>query len=111
MLWNRSIRRFIADGDHVVVLARTTTDGQSADQANALTFRGGKLTVRRSMTALSWCATLGPNAASPAAGDKSGDESKQEDDQSGSYEVQRHRSLGCRLNRRCRTYVWKGHCR
>ena len=36
-------QHFIADGDHVVVLARTTTDGQSADQVNVLTFRGGKV--------------------------------------------------------------------
>ncbi|MCZ3388035.1 MAG: nuclear transport factor 2 family protein [Actinomycetia bacterium] len=36
-------QHFIAEGDHVVVLTRTTTDGQSADQANVLTFRGGKV--------------------------------------------------------------------
>jgi hypothetical protein len=36
-------QHFIADGDHVVVLTRTTADGQSADQADVLTFRGGKV--------------------------------------------------------------------
>jgi uncharacterized protein len=34
---------FIADGDHVVVLTRITADGQSAEQADVLTFRAGKL--------------------------------------------------------------------
>jgi uncharacterized protein len=34
---------FIAEGDHVVVLTRTTADGQSSDQADVLTFRGDKL--------------------------------------------------------------------
>lgn len=35
---------FIAEGDHVVVLTRITADGQSADQADVLTFRpDGKL--------------------------------------------------------------------
>ncbi|MBK5307983.1 MAG: nuclear transport factor 2 family protein [Frankiaceae bacterium] len=34
---------FIADGDHVVVLTRTTADGQEADQADVLTFRDGKV--------------------------------------------------------------------
>jgi ketosteroid isomerase-like protein len=34
---------FIADGDHVVVLTRTTADGQSSDQADVLTFRDGKV--------------------------------------------------------------------
>ena len=34
---------FIADGDHVVVLTRTTVDGQSSDQADVLTFRDGEL--------------------------------------------------------------------
>ena len=33
----------IAEGDHVVVLARVTADGQSSDQANVLTFRDGKV--------------------------------------------------------------------
>ena len=36
-------QHFIADGDHVVVLTRITVDGQSADQADVLTFRGGKV--------------------------------------------------------------------
>jgi uncharacterized protein len=36
-------QHFIADGDHVVVLTRITADGQSADQADVLTFRGDKL--------------------------------------------------------------------
>jgi ketosteroid isomerase-like protein len=36
-------QHFIADGDHVVVLTRTTAGGQSADQADVLTFRGGKV--------------------------------------------------------------------
>lgn len=36
-------QHFIAEGDHVVVLTRTTADGQSADQANVLTFRGGQI--------------------------------------------------------------------
>lgn len=36
-------QHFIADGNHVVVLTRTTADGQSADQADVLTFRGGKV--------------------------------------------------------------------
>lgn len=34
---------FIADGDHVVVLTRTTADGQSSDQADVLTVRDGKV--------------------------------------------------------------------
>ena len=34
---------FIADGDHVVVLTRTTADGQQAEQADVLTFRDGKV--------------------------------------------------------------------
>ena len=34
---------FIADGDHVVVLTRTTADGQEAEQADVLTFRDGKV--------------------------------------------------------------------
>ena len=35
---------FLADGDHVVVLTRTTSEGDvSADQADVLTFRGGKV--------------------------------------------------------------------
>lgn len=35
---------FIADGDHVVVLTRTTSEGDvSADQADVLTFRDGKV--------------------------------------------------------------------
>lgn len=37
-------QHFIAEGDHVVVLTNTTADGLSADQADVLTFRGGKLT-------------------------------------------------------------------
>jgi uncharacterized protein len=36
-------QHFIADGDHVVVLTRITVDGQSADQADVLTFAGGKV--------------------------------------------------------------------
>lgn len=35
---------FIAEGDHVVVLTRTTSEGEvSADQADVLTFRDGKV--------------------------------------------------------------------
>lgn len=34
---------FIADGDHVVVLTRTTADGQSTEQADVLTFSDGKV--------------------------------------------------------------------
>lgn len=34
---------FIADGDHVVVLTRTTAEGQQAEQADVLTFRDGKV--------------------------------------------------------------------
>lgn len=34
---------FIADGDHVVVLARTTADGQEAESADVLTFKDGKV--------------------------------------------------------------------
>jgi uncharacterized protein len=34
---------FVADGDHVIVLSRVTTDGQSSDQAAVLTFREGKV--------------------------------------------------------------------
>ena len=38
-------QHFIAEGDHVVVLARITADGQSADQVDVLTFGSdGKLT-------------------------------------------------------------------
>jgi len=38
-------QHFIAEGDHVVVLARVTADGQSADQVDVLTFGSdGKLT-------------------------------------------------------------------
>ena len=38
-------QHFIADGDQVVVLTRITADGQSADQADVLTFGpDGKLT-------------------------------------------------------------------
>ena len=33
----------IAEGNHVVVLARVSADGQSSDQANVLTFRDGKV--------------------------------------------------------------------
>ena len=36
-------QHFIADGDHVVVLTRTTADGQSTDQVDVLTFRDDKL--------------------------------------------------------------------
>jgi ketosteroid isomerase-like protein len=37
-------QHFIADGDHVVVLTRTTSEGEmSADQADVLTFRDGKV--------------------------------------------------------------------
>ena len=36
-------QHFIAEGDHVVVLTRVTLDGHSADQADVLTFRGGKV--------------------------------------------------------------------
>jgi ketosteroid isomerase-like protein len=46
-LASRSFRtepqHFIAEGDHVVVLTRTTTDGKSSDQADVLTFRGAKV--------------------------------------------------------------------
>ena len=46
-LADRSFRtepqHFIAEGDHVVVLTRITYDDQSADQADVLTFRGGKV--------------------------------------------------------------------
>lgn len=34
---------FVAEGDHVVVLTRTTVEGQSSDQADVLTFRDGRL--------------------------------------------------------------------
>ncbi|HEX3907474.1 MAG TPA: nuclear transport factor 2 family protein [Mycobacteriales bacterium] len=34
---------FIAEGDHVVVLTRTTADGQHSEQADVLTFRDGKV--------------------------------------------------------------------
>ncbi len=34
---------FLADDGRVVVLTRTTTDGQSSDQADVLTFRDGKI--------------------------------------------------------------------
>lgn len=34
---------FIAEGDHVVVLTRITVEGQSADEADVLTFRDGQL--------------------------------------------------------------------
>ncbi|MEW1952015.1 nuclear transport factor 2 family protein [Terrabacter sp. NPDC080008] len=38
-------QHFIADGDHVVVLTRISADGQSADQADVLTFGpDGKIT-------------------------------------------------------------------
>jgi ketosteroid isomerase-like protein len=36
-------QHYIADGEHVVVLTRITNDGQSADQADVLTFRDGKI--------------------------------------------------------------------
>jgi len=36
-------QHFIAEGDHVVVLTRISVDGQSADQADVLTFRGHEL--------------------------------------------------------------------
>ena len=36
-------QHFIADGDHVVVLTRTTADGQTSDQADVLTFKDGKV--------------------------------------------------------------------
>jgi ketosteroid isomerase-like protein len=37
-------QHFIAEGDHVVVLTRTTSEGdRSADQADVLTFRDGKV--------------------------------------------------------------------
>ena len=36
-------QHFIADGDHVVVLTRTTADGQTSDQADVLTFKNGKV--------------------------------------------------------------------
>jgi uncharacterized protein len=36
-------QHFIAEGDHVVVLTRITAEGQSADEADVLTFRGDKL--------------------------------------------------------------------
>jgi ketosteroid isomerase-like protein len=35
--------RFLGDDDVVVVLTRITADGQSADQADVLTFRDGKV--------------------------------------------------------------------
>ncbi|HEV7207596.1 MAG TPA: nuclear transport factor 2 family protein [Mycobacteriales bacterium] len=34
---------FLADDERVVVLTRTTADGQSADQADVLTLRDGKI--------------------------------------------------------------------
>jgi ketosteroid isomerase-like protein len=34
---------FIAEGDHVVVLTKTTADGQQSEQADVLTFRDGKV--------------------------------------------------------------------
>jgi uncharacterized protein len=48
-LASRSFRtepqHLIAEGDHVVVLTRTTSEGgESADQADVLTFRDGKVT-------------------------------------------------------------------
>lgn len=36
-------QHFIAEGDHVVVLTRITAEGESADQADVLTFRGDKV--------------------------------------------------------------------
>ena len=36
-------QHFIADGDHVVVLTRTTADGHSSEQADVLTFKDGKV--------------------------------------------------------------------
>lgn len=36
-------QHFIAEGDHVVVLTRTSVDGQSSDSADVLTFRDGKV--------------------------------------------------------------------
>jgi uncharacterized protein len=38
-----SPEHFIAEGDHVVVLTRTTADGHSSEQADVLTFRDGKV--------------------------------------------------------------------
>jgi ketosteroid isomerase-like protein len=38
-----SPEHFIADGDHVVVLTRTMADDQSAEQADVLTFKDGKV--------------------------------------------------------------------
>jgi uncharacterized protein len=34
---------FIAEGDHVVVLTKTTADGQQSEQADVLTFRDDKV--------------------------------------------------------------------
>ena len=34
---------FVGDDDRVVVLARTTVDGESSDDADVLTFRDGKV--------------------------------------------------------------------
>jgi len=34
---------FLADDERVVVLTKTTADGQSSDQADVLTFRDGKI--------------------------------------------------------------------
>jgi uncharacterized protein len=36
-------QHFIAEGDHVVVLTRTTMDGKSSDQADVCTFQGAKV--------------------------------------------------------------------
>ena len=41
---------FIAEGDHVVVLTRTTADGQHSEQADVLTFRDGKVVKFQSAT-------------------------------------------------------------
>jgi ketosteroid isomerase-like protein len=38
-----SPEHFIAEGDHVVVLTKTTADGQQSEQADVLTFRDGKV--------------------------------------------------------------------
>ena len=44
-------QHFIAEGDHVVVLTRTTSEGrESADQADVLTFRAGKAVKFQSAT-------------------------------------------------------------
>jgi ketosteroid isomerase-like protein len=44
-------QHFVAEGDHVVVLTHTTSEGDvSADQADVLTFRDGKVVKFQSAT-------------------------------------------------------------